>query len=171
MRNCISNATKNGIVSPCVAIPIEGLNISEPVEGYPSNRYRELHGNLGEGPFATPRIDRMAQTQFGEVKYQTVYDTPFDMEFDLVRNGTTANYRTIHLQRLANPLLPWNQHTNPYLTIDSMSVDLTAFNGMNRTAENFPNEELIAAGDNDAKAKAQEIFDAIPKGAVLQGRD
>ncbi|MCH2119003.1 MAG: hypothetical protein MK161_15025, partial [Pirellulales bacterium] len=163
------NATQNGIVSPCVAIPIEGLNISEPVEGYPSNRYRELHGNLGEGPFANPRIDRTAQTQFGEVKYQTVYDTPFDMEFDLVRNGTTANYRTIHLQRLANPLSPWNQHTNPYLTVDSMSVDLTAFNGMNRTAENFPNEELIAAGDNDAKAKAQEIFDAIPKGAVLQG--
>ena len=163
------NATENGSVSPCVAIPIENLNISEPVEGYPSNRYRELHGNLGEGPFANPRIDRMAQTQFGEVKYQTVYDTPFDMEFDLVRNGTIANYRTIHLQRLANPLLSWNQHTNPYLTVDSMSVDLTAFNGMNRAAETFPNEELIAAGDNDAQAKAQEIFDAIPKGAVLQG--
>ena len=36
------------------------------------------------------------------------YDKPFDTAPELVRTGTTANYRMIHLQRLANPLLPWN---------------------------------------------------------------
>ena len=67
------------------------------------------------------------------------------MEFELTRNGTTQNYRTLHLQRLADPSLPWNPPpfddngkktqlhrpwlpVNPYLTIDSQSVDVTAYN-------------------------------------------
>ena len=200
--NTYVNATKNGsLSSPCVTIPIEDLNISEPVEGYPSNLYRKLYANLGAGAF--PRLREPRKNLNGEVKYEKVYDTPFDMEFDLVRNGTTANYRTIHLQRLANPLLPWNpppldkdgnpnpEHKNrlkilpdgsvaettnptdpgqviinPYLTVDSMSVDLTAFNGMNRTAENFPNQNLTSDPDNE---KAMAKFESIPKGAVLQG--
>ncbi len=76
------------------------------------------------------------------------YDVPFDTEPELVRTGTTDNYRTVHLQRLANPLLPWNPPpgqikdvtgtdmnqpnlpVNPYLTVDTSSVDLTAFNGV-----------------------------------------
>ena len=56
--------------------------------------------------------------------------------------GPDQPYRTIHLQRLANPLLPWNpgpedptnhnasQDVNPYITIDSMPVDLTIFNSL-----------------------------------------
>ncbi len=36
------------------------------------------------------------------------YDKPFDTAHELTRTGTTANYRMVHLQRLANPLLPWN---------------------------------------------------------------
>ena len=69
-----------------------------------------------------------------------------DLDFELVRNGTTQNYRTLHLQRLADPTLPWNPlpndfagkanplhranlPVNPYRTIDSQSVDLTAYNG------------------------------------------
>ncbi|MEO0532166.1 MAG: hypothetical protein AAF266_16595, partial [Planctomycetota bacterium] len=60
-------------------------------------------------------------------------------------NQTTPNYRSLHLERLANPLLPWNppptrpdgtliaQHrpdleVNPYLPVDARSLDLTAFN-------------------------------------------
>jgi hypothetical protein len=192
-----ATGTQPGL-NPCVAIPIEDLNISEPVEGYPSNRYRDLYEELGFGKF--PPLGEPQKNQYGEVKYEKVYDTPFDMEFDLVRNGTTANYRTIHLQRLANPLLPWNpppfdkdgkpnpEHKNrlkilldgrvaettdpgqviinPYLTVDSMSVDLTAFNGMNRAAEDFPNQNLTSDPDNE---KAMAKFESIPKGAVLQG--
>ena len=83
--------------------------------------------------------------------------TSFDKEFDdyahgteLSGNRTTANYRMVHLQRLANPLLPWNPEPkladgktanpdykpnlpiNPYRTVDSSSVNLTAFNGVSR---------------------------------------
>jgi hypothetical protein len=54
--------------------------------------------------------------------------------------GTWEDVRTAFLQRLANPLLPWNPmpgktgHNttlplNPYLTVDWMPIDLTVFNG------------------------------------------
>ena len=43
----------------------------------------------------------------------------------------------LYLQRLANPLLPYNVSVpltdpeyNPYRTIDMMSIDMTAFNGL-----------------------------------------
>src|SRR5262249_45472899 len=42
-----------------------------------------------------------------------------------------TDFRRVHLQRLANPLAPWNEHANPYLTVDSMSVPLAKFNGIN----------------------------------------
>ncbi len=74
------------------------------------------------------------------------YDEPFDLEPELINNQTTPNYRTMHLQRLANPLLPWNPTptktdgtadpqyvsnlpVNPYLSVDSLALDLTAYNG------------------------------------------
>ncbi len=43
---------------------------------------------------------------------------------------TSKNHRRIHLQRLANPLAPYDVKLNPYLTIDVMPVDLTVFNGV-----------------------------------------
>ena len=45
------------------------------------------------------------------------------------QDGTNKNFRYVRLQRLANPLIAWNAATNPYLTIDSMEVDLVSFNG------------------------------------------
>jgi hypothetical protein len=49
----------------------------------------------------------------------------------LMINGTHDNFAVVHLQRLANPTLAWNANTNPYLTIDSMTVDLTVVNTTN----------------------------------------
>jgi hypothetical protein len=46
----------------------------------------------------------------------------------LMTNGTHDNFAVVHLQRLANPKLAWNGTTNPYLTIDSMTVNLTVVN-------------------------------------------
>ena len=48
--------------------------------------------------------------------------------------------KIIHLQRLANPLLPYNNtptdpNYNPYRTIDTMPIDLTAFNGITPTGD------------------------------------
>jgi hypothetical protein len=82
----------------------------------------------------------------GAAANERAFDMPLDLDFELIRNGTTPNYRTVHLQRLANPQLPWNPlptysdgtansnykaglPVNPYLTVDSSPVDLTTFNG------------------------------------------
>ena len=51
------------------------------------------------------------------------------------KDGTYVNYRVVYLQRLANPLLPYDNTPtdpgyNPYRTIDQMAVDVTAFNGI-----------------------------------------
>jgi len=46
----------------------------------------------------------------------------------LMLNGTHDNFAVIHLQRLADPTRPWNSTSNPYLTVDCMTVDLTVVN-------------------------------------------
>jgi len=44
-------------------------------------------------------------------------------------SGTVTNYKTVFLQRLANPSAAYDPATNPYLTVDWMPIDLTVFNG------------------------------------------
>jgi hypothetical protein len=51
----------------------------------------------------------------------------------LMQNGTHENFAVVHLQRLANPTKAWDISTNPYLTVDSMPVDLTVVNTANVT--------------------------------------
>jgi hypothetical protein len=46
----------------------------------------------------------------------------------LMQNGTHENFAVVHLQRLANPTVPWDPVANPYLTVDSMPIDLTVVN-------------------------------------------
>jgi hypothetical protein len=46
----------------------------------------------------------------------------------LMFNGTHDNFAVIHLQRLADPEKAWNASDNPYITVDSMPVDLTVVN-------------------------------------------
>ncbi len=47
----------------------------------------------------------------------------------LLQTGTTLNYKTLFLQRLANPTMPYDPISNPYRTVDWLTVDLTVFNG------------------------------------------
>jgi len=51
----------------------------------------------------------------------------------LMQNGRHANFAIVHLQRLANPSRAWQSddslpNYNPYLTVDSMPVDLVVVN-------------------------------------------
>ncbi len=96
------------------------------------------------------------------------YEPPKDQPFDEARgddalkiNGTTPNYRIVHLQRLANPRKPYLDVTaagqlptpiedyNPYLTIDSQPIDLTVFNGLdssgNDDPKNLPDTVMFAS--------------------------
>jgi hypothetical protein len=146
-------------IQPPVAIPIPGLNITE--GSYPAQD--------------SAMVNFDTSLAGGEGAYQTPYDTPFDTAPYLVNDGTysygtSAFNRIVHLQRLANPLLPFDAITNPYLTIDSMPVDLTSFNGVN-------NESTIHDPDNTpivARFHSRERGDAPPAGTpqrILWARD
>ena len=65
-------------------------------------------------------------------------DTPLDKDpsrplgspsENLPYAGVAPNYKTVFLQRLANPSAPYDPATNPYLTVDWMPIDLRIFNG------------------------------------------
>jgi len=84
------------------------LSVSEPVAGYPV--YDPADAAITE--------------------YTPPKSTPLDEDRDVFFDGTKARYRVVYLQRLANPLAEYHPETNPYRTIDSMQIDLTAFNGV-----------------------------------------
>lgn len=155
------------LIAPIVAVPVANMSLSEPLDLYEARR-KVLKDEEAQRP-APPGTSFTQISHYwdplaanGEGMYtQNVagggaegpYDTPFDEAPMLRRNGTTRNYRTVHLQRLADPTLPWNplptmvdskgktiphpQHdaklpVNLYRTIDTASVDLTTFNGTSR---------------------------------------
>jgi len=102
------------------------LSVSEPPNGYETAGWDPLLAG-GEGAYATP-LDEPEDRRYG------LYP-------GLTLNDNIPDFCRIHLQRLANPLLAWNPlpgepghlstlPVNPYLTIDSSSVDLTPFNGV-----------------------------------------
>ena len=108
-----SGAVPGGI-KDAVAVPISQprrLNVTDPEDGYP----------VPDNATTTPP------------SYATIYDTPLDAGEDAPdetnKTGTYPNFCVVHLQRLANPLKPYDATTNPYRTIDSMPVDLHSFNG------------------------------------------
>ena len=70
-------------------------------------------------------------------------------------NGTHDNFAALHLQRLANPGAPWNATTNPYVTVDSMPVDLTVVNtGTNGSNFDEPGRTPVTPGTTDPSAAA-----------------
>jgi hypothetical protein len=104
--------TDHAVVTVPINLP-RSLSVSEPVDGYDRTNFNGVH-------FDPPR------------------DVPLDADLDLVsdfrktvmmQDGTTESFRIVHLQRLANPLQPHDRTLNPYLTIDSMTVNLKSFNG------------------------------------------
>lgn len=185
-NNTVDNLTtpdNNGkarYYQPCVAIPIEGMSASDPPWSWitrecqaADQEYEIAKAEKAKNPSLpdpSPIVYSFnARAANGEGAYQTTnasgtidvsFDKPFDLAPELSRTGTTPNYRTTHLQRLANPELPWNPPpgeykdatgadiyrpnlpVNPYRTIDSSTVNLTAFNGTSS------NESIIGNSDN-----------------------
>ncbi|MEQ8788912.1 MAG: hypothetical protein RIC55_21550 [Pirellulaceae bacterium] len=85
------------------------------------------------------------------------------------RDGTTTNFRTVHLQRLANPLAPWHSTRNPYLTIDTASVDLTAFNGVETANETYRTDGTFPAVATDPDPDLE--FNSHERGDKAQASD
>jgi hypothetical protein len=123
----------------------------------PSDQYEGRYYNSGNKVYMDKPLDG-----WPERKDQPFPGPPNLIRPELLRTGTTPNYRTVHLQRLANPLLPWNPPPgqffarptspgapgadlhrpnlpiNPYRTVDTASVNLTAFNGVSEGEAHYP---------------------------------
>ena len=59
----------------------------------------------------------------------------FTPQWAVIKEGTVPHYRTAFLQRLADPTMPWNATTNPYLTVDAMPIDLNVYNSDSTTKD------------------------------------
>ncbi|MBX7168895.1 MAG: hypothetical protein K1X74_21340 [Pirellulales bacterium] len=78
------------------------------------------------------------------------------------------NYRHLVLQRLANPALPYNKLTNPYITVDWMPLDLSLFNStFSSTAAKIQTRQRSGASYN---LFAEEEFTGTQKSAALTER-
>ncbi|QDT70803.1 hypothetical protein MalM25_37590 [Planctomycetes bacterium MalM25] len=143
-----SGSSAERTIPPVISIPIDHFSISEPLDQY-LIRQLELDPSLDR--LFEPNVDglrdtgRPAEGYFKDSVRGAAFDSPFDLEPELIENQTTPNYRAMHLERLSNPLLPWNpppmrvtgdpnpQHdptlpVNPYLPVDAQALDVTAFN-------------------------------------------
>lgn len=77
-------------------------------------------------------------------------------------DGVSAGFSNAHLQRLANPLAPYHPATNPYLTVDSKSLDLVAFNG----AED-DSADQSSANPNALVVDGDMVFSAGERGRLF----
>ena len=148
------NATNNPADPPpgSVQQPIVKIRVDDPLRLSVSEPFQEVATLFGYDATAGQAVKPATE------KYSAVFDQPFDIlrtppnDFGtanadgtcdvvvsevLIKDQTWPMYRMAHLQRLANPLLRYDPVTNPYRTIDSMAIDLTAFNGV--TNANDPN--------------------------------
>jgi hypothetical protein len=120
-----------------------GVNISEPLFSSPAGYYPEptvaatwpAPDNVMEW-YGDPRMQD-TNKYFIYPPQDTIAGKPLaDETVDGVAGhelakftGTFPNYKTVFLQRLANPSAPYDPLTNPYLTVDWMPIDLTVFTG------------------------------------------
>jgi hypothetical protein len=123
---------------------IIGLNISEPTiyeRTQPSNPYKDqkstgqvkLANHKDEWQPGLDRTDRLSPAD--DIPWDGYYDATSSDYFvtnpqlPALKDSTTLRYKSVFLQRLADPTQPWHPQANPYLTIDWMPFDLTVFNG------------------------------------------
>jgi len=101
-----------------------GINISEPL---PSGTYYPEPTDLANNDSKyTPVTQDVPLDDTNST--HTSAPTPASQYYAQGMN-TNSNVRTMFLQRVANPTLPFHPVTNPFITVDFMPMDLTLFNG------------------------------------------
>jgi hypothetical protein len=138
--------------------PLIGMNISEPVPNdsyYPEPTYRDTYADPDD-----PEIEN------GILSNPTLPDIPLDDEMGPLANDqphgdedefdTVTDYRAAFLQRLANPLIPFHPLTNPYITVDWATLDLTVFNGDDNPLETVGADAIRFAARQRGNAELQE---------------
>ena len=96
----------------------EQLNVTEPLGGYDRSLL----------PSDIP-LDNVEPTSRDDLEQKPLFEDPEDTA-QLLTIGVKPNFRTVFLQRLANPNLPWHPTKNPYRTLDWMPIDVHVFNSL-----------------------------------------
>lgn len=134
---------------------------------FTENDLKEIHGGGDESEL---------------LLYSNPYDQPLDTSsdvdegdgtLDLMKNDRHANYRVLHLQRLANPTCNYNENTNPYITVDSMPVDLMVFNARTTKLEDTLEEIDDEQFDLVSRKRGQNFYSTanIPSLAMLWSQE
>lgn len=148
----INRALRGGVAEE------RSLTLTEPVNGYGVNSLPGMDGGERE---INPPLDIPLDTHLRNDVLKTGLNV----------NGTVLNYAVVHLQRLADPMRPYDEATNPYLTIDSSSIDVVAFNSVGN--ENLPGDRIVD-GDyqnhiNDGDAAEPKIVSSRQRGNRVEG--
>jgi len=128
-----------------------GLNISEPLPSIAAvDYYREPSHDLdGNGLLPMDAYDdpNAPANTLPDVPLDFLAGTPIK-DGTMFATGTYTNVRTLFVQRLSDPTLPWNPEpndphyghfyqaaypVNPYITVDWATLDLTVFTGDEET--------------------------------------
>jgi len=120
----------SGLIQAATAVVVNQprrLSVSEPTKGYPAKDEKDGDYDPATGEYPNA-FDRPLDSE--EKRPDDKDDVPA-----LLQNGTTLHFRIVHLQRLADPTQLYDENLNPYLTIDSMPIDLTAFNGVTKDTD------------------------------------
>ena len=127
-----------------------GSYYTEPDEVNPKNSLTEAYGDLTKANAAKLFLDAPLDSKA---------NTPLEDE-GLLPTGTTPNYKTVFLQRLADPTSSYDPVKNPYRTVDWMPIDLTVFNGEDSQPAQWPpvNETWPDKWDEDDPNPATPHF-------------
>ncbi len=117
-----------GNIAAIVIDQPRSLGLSDPDAGYPGTK-TEIEDGF---QFDTP-VSPSADTAANNPQYSVF----------ALNNGVSDGFSSLYLQRLANPLAPYDPVSNPYLTVDAKSLDLIAFNGV----ENDSSDPNVTSGD------------------------
>jgi hypothetical protein len=122
-----------------IARPNRSFNVSDPVGGYlidPADPLDPITRapTLPLLPVVVPDIeDGQAYLTYRNdaIDYERRTALSERPDYHAIRdNRTTPTFRVLNLQRLANPWADWDPVLNPYRTVDSASMNLTAYNGV-----------------------------------------
>lgn len=107
------------------------FSISEPLDGYEVISYERSNGllNNDDGFYIGENYDNVPYNRpFDEEQNDALPDTDETILYDEAE-GRGTHQRKLYLQRLANPSRPWHRELNPYVTVDSMPLDLHVYTG------------------------------------------
>ncbi|HVX57412.1 MAG TPA: hypothetical protein VHA37_06795, partial [Candidatus Saccharimonadales bacterium] len=144
------------------------MSISEPLYGYPRFPAGTSNSLYDDSFYYTdvPANNKFPQQPYDSTAGGSAVGINPNPNVGPSTTGTVVTipaYTTIFLQRLANPLVPWDPNANPYVNVDSMPVDLAAYTGENANAATTP-EPTTGYGMSPAAAVA--TFDSRRRGSL-----